>query len=113
MRSMATCFEIMLGKFRVQPLLEADSTFGPIFYVIYNTFIIFVLLTVFISIINDSFKIVRERSKKQNYGMFDYIQDFILARKIENTRKCDGEVNENQQIYKDQIEYLGDKVDDL
>ena len=27
MRSMATCFEIMLGKFRVQPLLEADSTY--------------------------------------------------------------------------------------
>ena len=38
MRSMSTCFDIMLGKFQVQPLLQADSTFGPIFYCIYNIF---------------------------------------------------------------------------
>ena len=56
---------------------------------------------------------IRWKSKKQKNGMFDYILDFFFARKIEKTRKYDGEVNENPQVYKDQIEYIGDKVDDL
>jgi hypothetical protein len=34
MLSMTTCFEIMLGKFHVKKLLEANSLFGPIFYVL-------------------------------------------------------------------------------
>jgi hypothetical protein len=105
MRSMVNCFEIMLGKFQVQPLLQADSLFGPIIYCTYNVCIIFVLLTMFVSIINDSFKIVREDSKKQDYEMFEYMRDRVKSffeKKKENTI-----------VYKDQIEYLTDKIDDL
>jgi hypothetical protein len=105
MRSMVNCFEIMLGKFQVQPLLQADSFFGPIIYCTYNVCIIFVLLTMFVSIINDSFKIVREDSKKQDYEMFEYMRDRVKSffeKKKENTI-----------VYKDQIEYLTDKIDDL
>ena len=105
MRSMVNCFEIMLGKFQVQPLLQADSLFGPIIYCTYNVCIIFILLTMFVSIINDSFKIIREDSKKQDYGMFEYMRDKI---KSFFERK-----NENTIVYKDQIEYLTDKIDDL
>ena len=31
MRSMTTCFQIMLGKFKVESLIQADTNFGPIF----------------------------------------------------------------------------------
>ena len=64
-RSMATCFDIMLGKFQVDSLLRTDPLFGPIFYFIYNVFIVFILLTMFISIINDSFIRVRENTRNQ------------------------------------------------
>ncbi len=102
---MVNCFEIMLGKFQVQPLLEADSVFGPIIYSIYNVCIIFILLTMFVSIINDSFKIIREDSKKQDYEMFEYMRDRIKSFFDKKT--------ENTIVYKDQIEYLTNKIDDL
>ena len=99
MRAMTTCFQIMLGKFQVQMLLEANPVFGPIFYFFYNSFTIFILLTVFISIINDSFKMVREKSRSQNYEMLDYIRDFIFGRKNENMRTNDEINRENQNVY--------------
>ena len=102
---MVNCFEIMLGKFQVQPLIEADSFFGPIIYCTYNVCIIFFLLTMFVSIINDSFKIIREDSKKQDYEMFEYMRDRI--------KSFFDKKDENMIVYKDQIEYLTDKIDDL
>ena len=36
MRAMTTCFQIRLGKFQVQTLLEANPVFGSIFYFLYN-----------------------------------------------------------------------------
>jgi hypothetical protein len=106
--SMTTCFEIMLGKFQVEKLLEANSLFGPIFYVFYNIVIIFIFLTILISIINSSFKVVHRRSKKETCEMFQYIKDDLFAKKNENMVST-----VNQIVYKDHIEYLNNKIDDL
>jgi hypothetical protein len=67
------------------------------------------LLTVFISIINDSFKVVREKTRSQKYEMLDYIRDFIFGRKNENMRTN----RENQNVYENQIEYFSGKIDEL
>ncbi len=67
------------------------------------------MLTVFISIINDSFKVVREKTRSQKYEMLDYIRDFIFGRKNENMRTN----RENQNVYENQIEYFSGKIDEL
>jgi hypothetical protein len=113
MRAMTTCFQIMLGKFQVQTLLEANPVFGSIFYFLYNSFTIFILLTVFISIINDSFKVIREKTRSQKYETLDYNRDFLFGRKNENMGINDETIMENQNVYKDQIEYFSDKIDEL
>jgi hypothetical protein len=111
MKSMTTCFEIALGKFQMKPLLDSDSFFGPIFYTLYNVLIVFILLTMFISIINDSFKSIRTRSKKNSYEIIDYIRDYVFGKK--NKNMIESGKKSNEIVYKDQVEYLNDKVEEL
>ena len=115
--SVSTCFDIMLGKFSVGQLIEADNKFGPIIYSIYNVVIIFILLTVFITIINDSFKIVRQNVKKDKNGssIANYMRK--QAASLFRTRNNDYDgvclTNSRRQSYKDYISYLTYKVDEL
>ena len=116
LRSMVTAFEIMLGKFKLDSLLTADSLFGPIFYCFYNIFIVFILLTMFISIINESFKIVRINTKNKEY---DYNLLNFISKKFGFKEKSIGDqlivqpTSSNRKIYKDHVTYFGDKIDEL
>ena len=113
--SMKTCFEIMLGNFEVDPLVQTDPVLGRIIYMFYNVFIVFIMLTVFISIINDSFKTVRNRSKKRDYKMSQYLFDKFYSL-FSKKNAYEVKVNTCQKsdiIYKDQIEYLAEKVENL
>ncbi len=113
-RSMTTGFDIMLGKFRVESLLIADSTFGPIFYALYNIYIVFVLLTVFISIINASFKVVREDSKKQDYHMVNFIKRKLgIKNERLNSDSQQKDFNPTNKVYKDHVSYFPEKMDQL
>ena len=113
-RSMTTCFDILLGKFRVHSLLEVDSFFGPIYYFIYNIFIVFVLLTMFISIINDSFKIIRETTGKHEY---DYnLVNYFRKKFGFKTNKAQNATNSHENLnftYRDHSSYFGDQIDEL
>jgi polycystin 1L2 len=116
LRSMVTGFQIMLGKFQLDSLVEADSTFGPIFYCFYNICIVFILLTMFISIINESFKIVRKstKNKEYDYNLVNFIRNkFKFKNKdIQDEFKIQPN-SSNKMEYKDHITYFGDKVDEL
>jgi hypothetical protein len=116
LRSMVTGFQIMLGKFQLDSLIEADSTFGPIFYCFYNICIVFILLTMFISIINESFKIVRKstKNKEYDYNLVNFIRNkFKFKNKdIQDEFKIQPN-SSNKMEYKDHITYFGDKVDEL
>ena len=113
-RSMTTCFDILLGKFHVDSLLVADSTFGPIFYFIFNVYVIFILITIFVSIINESFKVVREDSKKQDYHMINFLKN-KLGIKDERLSHSNQEKNltSTDKVYKDHLDFLPDKMDQL
>ena len=55
---MTTCFEILMSKILSTSTTGRRFNLGPIFYVLYNIFMIFILLTMLISIFDDSFKMV-------------------------------------------------------
>ena len=55
-------FEMILMKFDTSELLAADALIGPICFTVFIFFIVFVGMTMFISIISDSFRAVRNLS---------------------------------------------------
>lgn len=54
-RSIYTLFRIILGDFDFESLEAANRLLGPIFFLTYVFFVFFVLLNMFIAIINDSY----------------------------------------------------------
>ena len=78
-------FEMILMKFDTSELLAADALIGPICFTVFIFFVVFVGMTMFISIISDSFRVVRTNREKvyqdgdhQMFGfMFDQFQRWI------------------------------------
>jgi hypothetical protein len=102
----------MLGKFNVDYLLTEDSTFGPILYCLYNIFIVFILLTMLISIINESFKVVRMNTKNKEYDY--HLINFVRSKIMFKTKyELIHPTCSNKKIYKDHVEYLNDKIEEL
>ena len=115
-RAMSTCFEIMLGKFSVDPLVKANSFFGPVLFSLYNIFIVFILLNMFVSIINDTFSLVRSDVAKQ---LDDYQMVNFICRKLKKLINSEDSftqvtgIDGVNHLYKDQVSYLPDKLDEL
>ncbi|XP_040583517.1 polycystin-2-like [Lepeophtheirus salmonis] len=65
--SFFTLFRMILGDFNFNEIEEASPYLGPIFFVVYIFFVFFVLLNVFLAIINDTYSLVKsEKSEEQN-----------------------------------------------
>lgn len=78
-KSMETCFQIMLGKFHVEPLMRASKIFGPIFFILYNFTIVFIFINLLISIVNETFMMVK-RDAEQHFYKNDFSN--YLIRKL-------------------------------
>lgn len=76
--SMETCLQMMLGKFNYQAMEEVNSFLGLLFFVFYILTVAYILINMFLTILNESFYQVRcDISKQSN----DYeIVDFMLQR---------------------------------
>ncbi len=62
-----TLFRIILGDFNFQALQAANRVLGPLYFVLYVFFVFFVLLNMFLAIINDTYSEVKdELSQKQS-----------------------------------------------
>lgn len=118
-KAMETCFAIILGNFQVAPILEANSILGPLYFAVYNIAIIFILLNIFLTIVNDAFAKVRAEvgnSEKDELDVVGY-----LATEIRNLLPFSGQVEPEEQmgkarngaVYKDQLASLPQKVDEL
>ena len=78
-------FEMILMKFDTSELLAADALIGPICFTVFIFFVVFVGMTMFISIISDSFRVVRTNREKLHPDgdhemfafMFDRLQRWI------------------------------------
>ena len=70
-----TMLSMTLGGFDFIELQDANRLLGPIFFISYMVFIFFVLVNVFVSIVNDSFAEVRSDVAKQTneHEVVDYI----------------------------------------
>merc|ERR1719183_1755520 len=67
--SVYSLFRIILGDFDFYALIRADRVVGPIFFISYVFVVFFILINVFLAVINDSYVEVKaelEETKYQN-----------------------------------------------
>merc|ERR1719428_2644427 len=60
MDSIFTLFRIILGDFNFKEIEDANRILGPIFFITYVFFVFFVLINMFLAIINDTYAEVKE-----------------------------------------------------
>ncbi|CAF3336661.1 unnamed protein product [Rotaria socialis] len=74
--SIFTLFRIILGDFDFEAILEAHRILGPIFFLTYVFFVFFVLLNMFLAIINDTYSEVKSdlSTQKSEFELGDYFK---------------------------------------
>ncbi|XP_065660220.1 uncharacterized protein LOC136084058 isoform X2 [Hydra vulgaris] len=76
-KALASIISLLLGKFSYRLFENANSVLGPIFFFGFNAIVIWVVMNIFISILNDAFTAVRADLQFQTN---DYeIVDFMIA----------------------------------
>ena len=71
----------MLGDFNFHELEAANRILGPAYFVLYVFFVFFVLLNMFLAIINDTYSEVKAdiSSQKNEFEMADYFKQVGAA----------------------------------
>lgn len=109
--SCASLMDTILGKFTLKGMMEANRIIGPIFFYTYTISMVFVLINMFLSIINDAFAEVRSDVEKQSN---EYeIVDFMVHRLKENIGRSIGHAI--HPVYKEpksELEVSFDKIAD-
>lgn len=74
--TLESLINMMLGSFSYSDMVEAAPEMGKLFFFTYFTFMTFILLNMFISIINESFSIVQEHTRelKNKYELVDFLK---------------------------------------
>ncbi|XP_047143853.2 uncharacterized protein LOC100207051 isoform X2 [Hydra vulgaris] len=76
-KSLASIISLLLGKFSYRLFENANSVLGPIFFFGFNAIVIWIVMNIFISILNDAFTAVRTNLQFQTN---DYeIVDFMIV----------------------------------
>ena len=72
-----TLFRTILGDFNFVVIEQADPLFGPIYFLSYIFFVFFVLLNMFLAIINDTYGEVKANLKRQKPAF--QLGDFFMV----------------------------------
>ena len=113
-------FEMILMKFDGHELSEAGSFLGPFSFTLFIVIVVFVCMSMFLTIINDSFRFVRDNAKVQSKDdrhiirfMFYKFQRWIgVGRSNEMDRWIERD-EEMRSRYFDPIEHFPEKIDHL
>lgn len=76
MDSIFTLFRIILGDFNFKEIEDANRILGPIFFITYVFFVFFVLINMFLAIINDTYAEVKAdlESRESEFEIGDYFK---------------------------------------
>uniref|UniRef100_A0A183B8D4 PKD_channel domain-containing protein n=1 Tax=Echinostoma caproni TaxID=27848 RepID=A0A183B8D4_9TREM len=81
--STETCMQIILGKFDFTSMYEREMVLGPMLFALFNLCVIFVMVSMFVAILDDSFHRVLEDLKLQSDE--HEITQFIFSQLIQWT----------------------------
>lgn len=76
-----TLFRIILGDFDFHQIENANRVLGPTFFITYVFFVFFVLLNMFLAIINDTYAEVKSdiASQESEFEITDYFKKVRLT----------------------------------
>ena len=121
-KSIKSNFQIILGKFNLNPIVESNFTLGAIIFSTYTILIVFILTNVIITIISESFTKSRNEAKKNKEislaahlikRIGDYLpkqrnqmkpEDYVPPSGVENTQTFEIEVTKLVNSLKSRIE---------
>ncbi|CAF2097381.1 unnamed protein product [Rotaria magnacalcarata] len=89
--SVYTLFLVILGTFDFPALQQAHRMIGPIFFLTYVFFVFFVLLNMFLAIINDTYQEVKAelQDKKSSFEISDFVKQGYAKMRDRLTDKRD------------------------
>nr|CDS18442.1 Polycystic kidney disease protein [Echinococcus granulosus] len=116
--SMETSFQIVLGKFDVKGMYEREPVLGPMVFATFSLFIIFIMLSMFVAILTDSFEVVRRDPTLQSHDheMVQFmIASFILWSGLDRFKWTKSYLDAyslslTEQLYKDDEEQECEKI---
>ncbi|KAM8859856.1 polycystin-2-like protein 1 [Spinachia spinachia] len=104
-----TQFRIILGDFDFDAIDQANRVLGPIYFVTYVFFVFFVLLNMFLAIINDTYSEVKEElsSQKDELQITDIIKQSYMKTftKLKLKREKISDVQKALQSGSEEIEF--------
>uniref|UniRef100_A0A1A9UTI0 Uncharacterized protein n=1 Tax=Glossina austeni TaxID=7395 RepID=A0A1A9UTI0_GLOAU len=71
--SVITLMRMFLGDFEYQLIEEANYFLGPIYFVTYVLLVFFILLNMFLAIVNDTYAVVKSEFTEGNTNLGDYV----------------------------------------
>ena len=115
--TMETCFQLILGKFDVTPIINSSPVLGSVFYMIYNVIIVFTLINIFIVILTDHFKEAKlcgdlERVDPDLLGYFKFMLDRLFEKQETDAKTVkEYKKHDHINIFSVKIEELALKFD--
>ena len=86
LRTSQMLFEMSLSKFDANELMAASSILGPICFSLFIFVVVFICMSMFLSIIGDNFRLTRDNTKKNKEEIFSYMWDRFLRSTGEKKR---------------------------
>uniref|UniRef100_A0A1B0G6D7 Uncharacterized protein n=1 Tax=Glossina morsitans morsitans TaxID=37546 RepID=A0A1B0G6D7_GLOMM len=71
--SVITLMRMFLGDFEYQLIEEANYFLGPVYFITYVLLVFFILLNMFLAIVNDTYAVVKSEFTEGNTNLGDYI----------------------------------------
>ncbi|CAF1416666.1 unnamed protein product [Rotaria sordida] len=109
-------FEMTLMKFDTSQLIEANAFLGPFCFTLFIFLIVFICLSMFLSIINGSFRRARE-NKFEDHEIFSFmLKKFLYWTGLKNLSRSEIQEEQDSRMrsqYFDSIENFPDKIDQL
>ena len=114
-KSMATCFQIILGKFNTESFIASKSSLTPFLFVAYNVIITFVLINIFVSILISNFDLARldNQLDREDPEMFNYLKEKLFSLKYlfhENIKESNPKYREIMETVESRIDELINKI---
>ncbi|XP_065660223.1 uncharacterized protein LOC101236989 isoform X5 [Hydra vulgaris] len=106
-KTVASIISLLLGKFSYGQFENANAVLGPVFFFGFNVMVNWIIMNMFISILNDVFAEVRANLEYQNndYEMVDFIiehfKDWLGWRSLKET-----ELNNESIVSKSKVDLL-------
>ena len=118
-KSMLTCFQVLLGKFDISSVLKESNILGPVFFTLYNLMVRIIIISVFITVISDSF--IEVKRNRETYFIETDLSKYLFAKLKRMVKKTglvkNKKVNDNQTIlienYVGETDLLPNRVNKL